>query len=265
MSRASRMRAFTLVELLVVIGIIAVLISVLLPAMRKARQAAQSVSCLSSLKQIGAGVIAYASSTGGLMPSGQWGNWTSDGDAVFWYTLINPYVGGKGDTRNTTTALTPSTLSKVFNCSSATVKRGQNHYTSNPILMGRKDEYVLSPGIPHLRLTRQRNSSRLVLVLDGVQNTTSGETSAVAFMMDAGSPFWGRFGTGGISNNQRYRPIPLELNAEGTGTPPLGMVRWRHMNNLGVNAVFADGHAEATRQGYLTEDNFFPQGWRSKP
>lgn len=61
-------RGFNLIELLVVIGVIAVLLAILLPAMNKAREGARRVTCASNLRQLGMMAIVYAQDNRGSLP-----------------------------------------------------------------------------------------------------------------------------------------------------------------------------------------------------
>ena len=95
-------KKFTLIELLVVIAVIAILVSLLLPALSKARESGRNISCVSNLKQIGTGLAMYANDydfyPAACPETGE--TYTQN----YWHFKVRPYLGYQRVPKNWTEA-----------------------------------------------------------------------------------------------------------------------------------------------------------------
>lgn len=256
--------AFTLVELLVVIGIIAVLVGVLLPTLNRAREQARQTKCLSNLQQLAIATIGYCNFNKGSFPGqGAKGN-NPPFQWIAWDEVeaneLNPAMPGWIDNSalQPYLGMTGEALREVFRCESDDLTSRPRalipteiyrySYSMNQMLT-RPNQYIglpwavpnIYPGNKTLKITQVRNSSQKLMFLEEDSKTlTDGIWAAFLLDMSSGTP-------------QYYSRNPV------VGSPPtpvpsdkyVDMLTDRHsrttdrFNPFGRgNVSFVDGHAE---------------------
>lgn len=188
-----RKNGFTLVELLVVIGIISALIAILLPALNKAREQAKAVQCMSNLRQIGQGMAMYYQLDGGVIP---WysalsaDNENLDPGHKLWYQRLIDTGCLSGSVSQ------PSSANRLFFCpdwpdyqagqtSAYKMSRGTISYGINLML----SIASLTPGARPVKITQIRHPSETLLVVEA--NSRNGTQSYAVYPWNYGNPDWG--------------------------------------------------------------------------
>jgi prepilin-type N-terminal cleavage/methylation domain-containing protein/prepilin-type processing-associated H-X9-DG protein len=200
---------FTLIELLVVIAIIAILASMLLPALKSARETAKKIKCASNLKQFGVLFQLYASDHEGYIPPAQ------DGTNL-WEYLLGKY--SNPDPSTYPFGLEGANFG-IWQCPSNNKQNrpygwGLNEADNSYMANGWWENGLVSGTIPEncylsVRQSNMRYPSELHALLDGQY-----------YRVDA-------------SYNDGASTIPLF-------TIGVRMIRYAH--NTGVNMLYADGH-----------------------
>jgi prepilin-type N-terminal cleavage/methylation domain-containing protein len=151
MTRTNRRRTmgFTLVELLVVIGIIALLISILLPALNAAKERANRVKCASNLRQIGQGMMLYANDNKGQYPRTRY----TPGTALKAFTkpaILDPFLTTGPDINDCTASMfllvrQADLNPEVFTCPSS----NQDKDTLNNIQAASRSNFTTSENLSY--------------------------------------------------------------------------------------------------------------------
>jgi prepilin-type N-terminal cleavage/methylation domain-containing protein/prepilin-type processing-associated H-X9-DG protein len=139
--RTGKNQGFTLVELLVVIGIIALLLSILMPSLQRARDAANAISCANNLRQMGQATQMYVADWQGVLPVYEVRN--EDEDIIgFWHKTLSEQLGiNFVASSDDGTQFSNWTVCKVFRCPADNTFSSIQPHTIDAAL------YPASPGI----------------------------------------------------------------------------------------------------------------------
>jgi prepilin-type N-terminal cleavage/methylation domain-containing protein/prepilin-type processing-associated H-X9-DG protein len=256
---------FTLIELLVVIGIIAILLSILVPTLSKARAQAQDLQCASNLRTIGQALHLYAMGNRGSLPFGDFldpvGSWDVNAGTANWSIRIASTLnrGKAGENFYNST-----TNKGVFRCPTANISMAEApdrwtlHYTCHPRLMPgfslNPDPAIGKRQLPY-KLGKIKNSSEIVMIFDGSQYWgASGLWEGNAHPLGSGVDNW-RCNIAGGWGHALLNPSPVSwddnmdasIDAEnrdcfGWNGTTQQCIRWRHGRNNKANFLYADGH-----------------------
>jgi prepilin-type N-terminal cleavage/methylation domain-containing protein/prepilin-type processing-associated H-X9-DG protein len=256
--------AFTLVELLVVIGIIAVLISMLLPTLNRARESARRTKCLANLRNIGQLVQMYANQSRQQIPIGY--NTASSGTHGYLnnYWLLRYASGAFPKIRYSGLGLlypagliSPSAVSgEIFYCPSTAentdhVYKGEGT-NPNPYLddFEQNNAFAMSADNKGCRLGYACRSS------DPTRTDLAQEQRGVAWIASGASPIYGP--VNGWSSEPVLTPASrtrmmrvTTMKVRGIVTDILIEGRYQVAHNKGINVLLADGSAKYIDLKYL--------------
>ena len=157
---------FTLIELLVVIAIIAILASMLLPALQKAREAARTSSCANNLVSLGKAIHFYADDYNDFFPAGQYDSFSHPFNTDETGSLA-PYLGAKGDAVPIGKVQTKGR--SKFACPSQGNSVDNYTYSFNQVFKG--NEYPAE--FPYRKRTKMLKPTRTMVIMESDKLATN--------------------------------------------------------------------------------------------